>query len=254
MRSSLIGSLVANVRHNLNRKISRIRVFEVGRVYLRDPAMKDGDRDVAGVRQPTRIGAIACGPALDEQWGEGDRSVDFFDIKGDVEALLAPMHARFEPAVHPALHPGRAARVMLDGRPVGWVGELHPRWQRKYELPSAPVLFELDGAPVLELELPRYGEVSRFPPVIRDMAVVVAESAPAQALLDELERSCPAAVQNIRLFDVYRGKGIPEGQKSLAFRVVIQDTAKTLTDGEADAAMAQLTEVLAAKFGARLRA
>jgi len=254
MRSSLIGSLVANVKHNLNRKISRIRVFEIGRIYLRDPAMKDGDRDVAGVRQPTRIGAIACGPALDEQWGERDRAVDFFDIKGDLEALLAPMHARFEPAVHPALHPGRAARVMLGGRPVGWVGELHPRWQRKYELPSAPVLFELDAAPVLELELPRYGDVSRFPPVIRDLAVVVAESAPVQALLDELERSRPAGVQNIRLFDVYRGKGIPEGQKSLAFRVVIQDTAKTLTDGEADAAMAQLTQVLAAKFGARLRA
>src|SRR3990172_10776610 len=103
MRSSLIGSLVANVRHNLNRKISRIRVFEIGRVYLRDPAMKDGDRDVAGVRQPMRIGAIACGPALDEQWGVKDRGVDFFDIKGDVESLLAPARARFEP--HPTGHP-----------------------------------------------------------------------------------------------------------------------------------------------------
>jgi phenylalanyl-tRNA synthetase beta chain len=258
MRSSLVGSLVANVRHNLNRKISRIRVFEIGRVYLRDPAMRDGDRDVAGVRQPVRIGAIACGPALDEQWGVKDRGVDFFDIKGDVEALLAPARARFEravhPAAHPALHPGRAAHVMLGGRPIGWVGELHPRWQQKYELPSAPVLFELDAAPILALELPRYSEVSRFPPVIRDLAVVVAESAPAQALLDALERSRPAAVQEIRLFDVYRGKGIPAGLKSLAFRVVMQDTAKTLTDGEADAAMAQLTQVLAAKFGAKLRA
>ena len=143
---------------------------------------------------------------------------------------------------------------MLGGRPIGWVGELHPRWQQKYELPSAPVLFELDAAPILALELPRYSEVSRFPPVIRDLAVVVAESASAQALLDALERSRPAAVQGIRLFDVYRGKGIPAGLKSLAFRVVIQDTAKTLTDGDADAAMARLTQVLAAKFGAKLRA
>jgi phenylalanyl-tRNA synthetase beta chain len=258
MRSSLIGSLVANVRHNLNRKISPVRVFEIGRVFRRDPAARDGDRDVAGVRQPVRIGAIACGPALAEQWGVPDRGVDFFDIKGDLEALLAPAHARFEPAVHPlvhpALHPGRAARVILDGRPVGWVGELHPRWRQKYELPTAPVLFELDAAPILELELPRYREVSRFPPVIRDLAVLVADSAPAQALLDELDRSRPVTVQDIRLFDVYRGKGIPAGQKSLAFRVVMQDTAKTLTDGEADAAMAQLTQVLAAKFGARLRA
>ncbi|OFZ90611.1 MAG: phenylalanine--tRNA ligase subunit beta [Betaproteobacteria bacterium RBG_16_64_18] len=256
MRSSLIGSLVANLRHNLNRKIARIRVFEIGRVYLRDPATKDGDRDVAGVRQPVRVGAIACGPALDEQWGERARAVDFFDIKGDLEALLAPLRARFEPAVHPhpALHPGRAARVMLGGTPIGWVGELHPRWQQKYELSAAPVLFELDAAPILALELPRYSEVSRFPPVVRDLAVVVSESAPAQALLDELEASRPAVVQDIRLFDVYQGKGIPAGQKSLAFRVVMQDTAKTLTDGEADAAMAQLIRSLAAKFGARLRA
>ena len=254
MRSSLIGSLVANVRHNLNRKIAQVRVFEIGRAFVREPALKDGDLDVAGVRQPVRVGAIACGPALEEQWGVPDRAVDFFDVKGDVEALLAPRRARFESGAHPALHPGRAARVVLDGRPVGWVGELHPRWQRKYDLPSAPVLFELDAAPVLELELPRFSEVSKFPPVIRDLAVLVPDSVPAQALLDELTKSRPAAVQSIRLFDLYRGKGISAGQKSLAFRVVIQDTAKTLTDEEADAAMAQLTQVLAAKFGARLRA
>jgi len=254
MRSSLLGGLVANVRHNLNRKISRVRVFEIGRTYLRDPAMADGEHDVAGVCQPTRIGAIAYGTALEEQWGERARAVDFFDLKGDIEALLAPLHARFEAGLHPALHPGRSARVMLGGTPIGWVGELHPRWQQKYELPSAPVLFELDAASVLALDLPRYGEVSRFPPVIRDLAVLVPEAATAQALLDELERSPPAAVQAIRLFDEYRGKGIEKGLKSLAFRVVMQDTAKTLTDGEADAAMVQLTQVLAAKFGARLRA
>jgi len=254
MRSSLIGSLVANVGYNLNRKLSRVRVFEIGRVFLRDASAKDGDRDVAGVRQPVRIGAIAYGQALEEQWGVPERMVDFFDVKGDLEALLAPRRARFEPGVHPALHPGRAARVMLDGAPIGWVGELHPRWQQKYGLPAAPVLFELDAAPLLDLDLPRYGEVSRFPAVTRDLAVLVAESAPVQGLLDALAGDCPAAVQEIRLFDVYRGKGVPAGQKSLAFRVVMQDTAKTLTDGEADAAMARLTRVLAEKFGARLRA
>ena len=254
MRSSLIGSLVANVRHNLNRKVSRVRVFEVGRAYLRDASVKDGDRDVAGVRQPTRIAAIAYGPVLDEQWGVRERNVDFFDVKGDVEALLATQHVRFTPEVHPALHPGRAARVMLDGRPIGWVGELHPRWQQKYELPLVPVLFELDAEPLLRLELPRYREISRFPPVIRDLAVLVPDGVAAQTLLDELESARPAAVRDIRLFDVYRGTGIEGGLKSLAFRVVMQDTAKTLTDGEADAAMAELTRVLAAKFGAKLRA
>jgi phenylalanyl-tRNA synthetase beta chain len=254
MRSSLIGSLVANVGHNLNRKLSQVRVFEIGRVFLRDPAMKDGDRDVAGVRQPVRVGAIACGPALQEQWGVAERAVDFFDVKADLEALLHPRRACFEPGTHPALHPGRTARVTLEGAHIGWLGELHPRWAQKYGLPAAPVLFELDVAPVLELDLPRYSEVSRFPPVIRDLAVVVADSVAAQALLDELARARPAAVQEIRLFDVYRGKGIASGQKSLAFRVVMQDTAKTLTDEEADAAMAQLTRALATKFDARLRA
>lgn len=254
MRSSLIGSLVANVRYNLNRKISQVRVFEIGRVYLRDSSTRDGDLEVIGVRQPVRVGAIACGPAFDEQWGEPDRAVDFFDIKGDLELLLHPRRARFEPGSHPALHPGRTARVVMDGVQIGWVGELHPRWQRKYDLSIVPVLFEFDAAPMLELELPRFAGVSKFPPVIRDLAVLVSESVPAQALLDELTRSRPAAVQDIQLFDLYRGKGIPAGQKSLAFRVVIQDTAKTLTDDEADAAMAQLTQVLATRFGASLRA
>ena len=254
MRSSLIGSLVGNVRHNLNRKISRVRVFEVGRVYLGDPAMKDGDRDVAGVRQPTRIAAIAYGPVLDEQWGERERKTDFFDVKGDLEALLVPQQVRFTPGTHPALHPGRAARVLLDGTPIGWVGELHPRWQQKYELPLAPVLFEVDAEPLLRLDLPRYQEISRFPPVIRDLAVLVQDGVAAQALLDELEGSRPSTVRDIRLFDLYRGQGIEKGLKSLAFRVVMQDTAKTLTDEEADAAMARLTGVLAAKFGAKLRA
>ncbi len=254
MRSSLMGSLVANVRHNLNRKISRVRAFEIGRVFLRDPGVKDGDLEVAGVHQPTRIGAIAYGPALEEQWGMPERGVDFFDVKGDLETLLAPKHIRFEAAVHPALHPGRSARVMLAGRPIGWVGELHPRWQQKYELPSAPVLWELDAAPLLKLDLPQYVQASNFPPVIRDLAVLVAESVAVQALLDALMRARPAAIQDIQLFDVYRGKGITAGQKSLAFRVVIQDTAKTLRDEEADAIMARLTQVLATEFGARLRA
>jgi len=254
MRSTLIGSLVANVAYNLNRKLSRVRAFEIGRTFVRDPDVEDGNLDVAGVRQGIRIGAIAYGPALEEQWGVSARPVDFFDAKGDLEALLEPRRARFQPGSHPALHPGRAARVVLDGESIGWVGELHPRWQQKYELPTAPVLFELDAAPLMRCPLPEYAEVSKFPTVIRDLALVVPESVPVQALLDEFERVRSATVREIRLFDIYRGQGVGPGQKSLAFRVVMQDTAKTLTDGEADAAVARLTEVLVSKYGARLRA
>jgi phenylalanyl-tRNA synthetase beta chain len=254
MRTTLFGSLVANVAHNVARKAPRIRMFELGRVYLRDPSVREGAQDVAGIRQPARIGAIAYGAALEEQWGVPDkRAVDFYDVKADVETLLAPRVARYEAAPHPALHPGRSARVSLDGVPIGWVGELHPRWQQKYGFPLPAVLFELDVEALTRGKLPRYRETSKYPPVIRDRAMEFDESLPVSRILEEMERNRPPVVQEIRLFDSYRGKGVERGKKSLAFRVVMQDTARTLTDAEADAAMAQLTELLAAKFGAKLR-
>ncbi len=228
-------------------------MFELGRVYLRDPAAKEGDADVAGVRQPLRVGAIAYGPAVEEQWGIPARNIDFYDVKADVEALLAPRAARYESAPHPALHPGRSARVLLDGTSIGWVGELHPRWQQKYGLALPAALFELDLAALGRLDLPRYQEVSKFPPVIRDRSMEFDENLPVARILEEIRLNRPTVVQEIRLFDFYRGKGVERGKKSLAFRVVMQDTARTLTDAEADAAMAQLTELLAAKFGAKLR-
>ncbi len=257
MRSSLAGSLVANLRFNLARKIDRVRVFEVARCFSRrsgeeDP--RDPARALAGYHQPLRIGGLACGPAAAEQWGmKPTRHVDFYDVKGDVEALLAPREARFAPLAHPGLHPGRAASVRLGGTAIGWLGELHPRWQRKYDLPQAPVLFELDVAGLTAVDMPQYREISKFPPVIRDRSMEFDEGIPVSGILEELVRNRPPLVQNIRLFDFYRGKGVERGRKSLAFRVVMQDTARTLTDAEADAAMAQLTELLAAKFGAKLR-
>ena len=230
-----------------------MRAFEVGRAYQRDPAAQADGFAVAGVRQPMRVAGIACGPAADEQWGIASRAVDFFDVKGDVEALLAPLVAVFERADHPALHPGRSARVLLDGRSIGWLGELHPRWQEKYELPRPAVLFEIDAAPLTATGLPQVGEPSRFPPVVRDLAVVVAAGQPAQALLDVLVAHKPGFVHEIRLFDLYHGKGVPEGRKSLAFRIVMQDTERTLTDVEADLAITKMVELLARRFAATLR-
>jgi phenylalanyl-tRNA synthetase beta chain len=253
MRSTLIGSLVSNVCYNLRRKLPRVRVFELGRVFLRAPGAGEGDFEVAGVRQPMRLAAIAYGPALEEQWGVATRDVDFFDVKADAEALLAPRVARFESAPHPAFHPGRSARITLGGAEIGWVGEIHPRWQQKYGLPLPAALFELDLEALSGVDLPRYREVSKFPPVIRDFSMEFQESLTVAEILGESTRNCPSVVQEIRLFDVYRGKGVQAGKKSLAFRVVMQDTARTLTDADADAAMAQLTERLSAKFGAKLR-
>ena len=120
-----------------------------------------------------RIAAAAFGPATAGDWDSPERAVDFFDVKGDLEAVCAPLALRFEPGEHPALHPGRSARVRVGSEAVGWIGELHPRWLRKYELPQAPVLFELDADPLLTLPSPRPRVPSRFPPVVRDMALVV---------------------------------------------------------------------------------
>ena len=253
MRSSLIGGLVANVAYNLNRKLERVRAFEVGRAFVRDPAVVDGEADVAGIRQPVRLAAVAYGTAADEQWGIPSRGVDFFDVKNDLETLIAPRRARYAPVAHPALHPGRGARVIVDDGVIGWIGELHPKWQKKYGLPESLVCFEVDAEPLLRLPLPQYREVSRFPPVRRDLAVTVDEATPAQAILDGLLRAKPAIVHDIRVFDVYRGKGIEKGEKGLAFRVLLQDTQKTLTDAEVEAAVAGLRKVLEQEFGAKLR-
>ncbi len=253
MRTTLIGTLVANLQYNQARKLERIRVFEVGRVFIRDPQAPDGPLAVAGLRQPMRIGAAAYGPALDEQWGAQTRPVDFFDVKADVEALIAPLGARYESAEHPAFHPGRSARVLVDGQPAGWIGELHPRWQHKYELAWPAVLFELDAERLQSVPAPRFIAPSKYPPVVRDMAVVVDLAVPVQALLDAMEAKKAPIVASIRVFDLYQGTGIPAGTKSLAFRVVMQHTERTLTDAEADAARDALVGLLAREFSASLR-
>jgi phenylalanyl-tRNA synthetase beta chain len=258
MRTSLFGSLVANLRTNHARKMERIRVFEIGRVYLRDPAATDGPLSVAGLRQPVRVAGAAFGPALEEQWGGPARSVDFFDVKADLEAICAPRRLRFEAAAHPALHPGRSARVHVEGAAgyehAGWLGELHPRWQQKYELPQPAVLFEMEAESLADAPLPRPTQPSRFPPVVRDIALLVDAGLPAQALLDAVQGEKPAIVQEVRVFDLYQGQSLPSGKKSLAFRVVMQDTERTLTDGEADSARDALVALWGRRFGAKLRA
>lgn len=249
MRSTLIGGLVANVVTNLKRRQSRVRVFESGRCFFRDPA----GAPVTGFDQPAKLAGLAYGGALPEQWGNASRNVDFFDLKGEVELLLAPLAARFEKGDHPALHPGRNARVLVDGKPVGFVGELHPQWLQKYALPLAPVVFELDLAVLKRAKLPHYAEVSRQPPAIRDLAIVVDQRLELQPLIDGMAANRQTLIQDIRLFDVYTGKGIPAGKKSLAFRVVMQDTQRTLQDAEVDATMQKLVAYLEQTFAAQLR-
>ncbi|MDB5775424.1 MAG: Phenylalanyl-tRNA synthetase beta chain [Herbaspirillum sp.] len=259
MRSTLIGSLVANVRYNLNRKAARVRMFEIASIYLRDAAMQDGPLSVAGYREPKRAAAIAYGALVDEQWGQAGRNVDYFDIKGDLEALFAPAALRFEKITHPALHPGRSARVLLDGRDIGFIGELHPALQQKYDLPLAPVLFEIDAQSLQQRAVPAYVEISKFPPVTRDLALVLKQHVAAQDLLDVLlaeKRVNPmcAFLQAIVLFDEYHGKGLQDDEKSLAFRCTLQDTQNTLQDDAVDGAIKALIDAASGQLGAKLRA
>ncbi len=258
MRSTLIGGLLANVRYNLNRKAGRVRVFEVGAVFKREPGVVDGPLSVAGFDQPQRVGAIAYGPAVDEQWGVATRAVDFFDVKADLEALFAPRVVRFNKAEHAALHPGRCASVEVDGQAVGFIGELHPRWLQKYDLPQAPVLFEVDAAALQQRSVPRYSEISKFPGATRDLALVVKQDVPAQAVLDSLSAAAAShpngkILQAVVLFDEYRGKGLEADEKSLAFRFSLQDTQSTLQDDAVEAVMAAVAEAAKEKHSAKLR-
>ncbi|OXI48832.1 phenylalanine--tRNA ligase subunit beta [Burkholderia aenigmatica] len=261
MRTTLFGSLISVLRHNLNRRADRVRVFEAGRVFLTDASAKAGELTVEGYVQPKRVGALAYGPALEEQWGVATRAVDFFDVKGDLEALFAPAAARFVKAEHPALHPGRSARIEVDGRAVGWIGELHPRLMQKYELPHAPVMFEVDADALIARALPAPTDVSKFPPVRRDIAVVVDQAVEVQALFDEMKKALAEEacrfVQKVVLFDEFRAKsntsgGLAAHEKSLAFRVTLQDAAGTLQDEVVDQAIQTLVERMA-RAGARLR-
>ena len=249
MRSTLIGGLVSNVVTNRKRQTTRVRVFEIGRCFAHDAA----GQPVDGYHQPVRIAALAAGFAKPEQWGEANRNVDFFDVKADLEALLFPRVAEFERASHPALHPGRSASVKVDGKVVGFIGEVHPVWVQRYELGTAPVVFELDLDVLLQSVTPAYAELSRFPAVTRDLALVVDQQVASGALLAGLQAVAPAIVQRIELFDQYQGKGVEPNRKSLAFRVVMQETQRTLEDAEVDAAMNALTRHAEEALGAKLR-
>lgn len=257
MRSSLMGSLVAVLRHNLAHRAPRVRLFETGRVFLRDASATDGALEVAGLRQPRRVAGLAYGPVDGLQWGGKDRQVDFFDVKGDVEALLAPRRATFVAAEHPALHPGRSARVELDGQPIGWVGELHPRWRQGYELPQAPVLFELDLDALLQRPVPAAKTLPRHPAALRDLAVVVGEGVTHDALMAAVAAANDPIVQSARLFDVFKPAqptaDLAAGERSLALRIELQDESATLTDERIEQAMAAVTASLQTRVGARRR-
>lgn len=260
MRTTLWSGLLATLVHNANRKADRVRLFELGRAYLRAPGQPDGPLAVAGVAQPLRIAALAYGPAQEEQWASTSRPVDFFDLKGDLAAVHPEADLNFQPAEHPALHPGQSARI-LDGRgePIGWLGALHPRLAESFDLSKAVILCELDLEPLLQRPIPAPQPTSKYPPAIRDLAIIVPDHVLAGDLLRQIGsyarmQTTTACIRNVKLFDEYRGKGLENKEKSLAFRFWMQDTDRTLGEAEVDAAVAAVLQYLVTNHGARLRA
>jgi len=249
MRSTLFGGLVGVLAGNRKRQLDRVRVFEIGRCFR----FEAGAGPVDGFAQALKLGGLAAGPAAPEQWGIATRRIDFYDVKADLEQLIWPRRLEFVKATHPALHPGRCADIRVDGSVAGVVGELHPRWVQKYELGTAPVMFELDLPPLLRTPFPEYVEVSKYPAVVRDLALVLPETQALEPLLAALKTTAPAIVRDVALFDVYRGKGLGESEKSLAFRIVMQDTQRTLSDAEVEAVIAELLAVARRDFDATLR-
>ena len=258
MRSSLLGSLIGVLRLNLARKATRVRVFEAGRVFLRDASALDGEVSVAGVSQPMRVAGLAYGGVDALQWGAKERGVDFFDLKGDIEALFAPRELRFVAAEHPAMHPGRCARIELEGVAIGHAGELHPKWRQAYELPIAPQLFELDAAALTQRELPTLTPIQRQQSVWRDLSVVAGDSVTHEALL----RAVAAAkhqplIRSTRLFDIYKPTqpvgDMQAGERSLSLRLELLDDDAPLTDDRIDAVVADVLASLTQRLGVRLR-
>jgi phenylalanyl-tRNA synthetase beta chain len=248
MRVSLWPGLIEALRFNVRRQQERVRLFEVGTRF-----------EVTGgqLAEVQSIAGLVTGPVLPEQWGSEKRAADFYDLRSDVEALFA-LTGRSDAisylaAQHDCLRPGRAAAVMDGATRLGALGQLHPEIARKLEIREACWLFELAIDPSFRAEVPVFQEISRFPLIRRDLAVVVDES----VTLDDLRKSVNLAAKDLlrelHVFDVYRGKGVEPGRKSIALGLILQETSRTLTDGEADAVIAAVIERVKGDWKAGIR-
>ncbi len=249
MRTSLWPGLLQVLRHNLNRQQTRLRLFEIGRCF-------ESGRE--GLLQDKRIGALVYGSALPEQWGAPPRTADFHDLKSDVEALLdlAALRGRvrFEPRRdHPVLHPGQSATLMLGGVQIGQIGLLHPGLRTKLGLDNDVLLFEVVLLPILKPSVPKFSEISKFPSIRRDIAVVVDMHIPAQTVLDIAKTEAGDLLIDLQLFDEYRGKGIDSGRKSLALGLTLQDSSRTLKDSDVEGVIQRVVSALETRVGANLR-
>ena len=248
MRSTLWSGLVPAVAKNLNRQQSRVRLFESGLNFVKSDA---------GILQRKQLAGVITGPRNDEHWEGKAKPVDFFDIKGDVEALLAEATQctfSFEAVAHPALHPGQSAQISLEGKPVGWVGALHPRLEKAFGLNQTVFLFELDLAEVSEKALPAYQKLSKFPSIRRDIALIVDQSVSAATISSVINGASINELISHRIFDVYEGVGVEAKQKSVALGLIFQDFSRTLEDADINSHVEHIVQLLEKNTGAVLRA
>ena len=260
MRTSLWPGLVSNAVSNLNRQHERVRLFETGRIFWR-MGEKLLERDV--------IAGVVIGPAKPSQWGIKTREVDFYDVKSDVESLLSLTEKEnnfiFISLEHESMHPGQVAQIKYNGSELGWLGRLHPKIQRDAGSDRSIFLFELDLQLLLGGQVPQYRQISRFPAVRRDLALVVDEQVESGAIADAIRSTAGDALVNLELFDVYADlgadieaygsseSGIGVGQRSLAYRLTFQLEERTLTDAEVERFVSDALAELSAKYGAKLR-
>ncbi len=249
MRTSLWPGLLQAVRHNHNRQLDRIRLFEIGRRYLPDGPGRTIEEEM--------LAGVACGPVASKQWGMDKRSVDFFDVKADVEALLAATGRdyRFQPARHPALHPGQSAEILEaeTGMSIGLIGTFHPDLLAYIGLEDSVIGFELRVDALRAAIIPKFHEISRFPAVTRDIAVVVDTAVAAQEAMDCVKTAAGKLLVNLELFDDYRGEGIDSGRKSLALGLTFQDTSRTLNEEDVERVVGRVIEALRTRIGGQLR-
>ena len=247
MRTTLWCGLLKAALHNTRRQQNRVRFFETGLRFIN----KDGN-----MQQQKMLSGLTLGSAYSEQWGIATRKVDFFDVKADVQALfsLTGGDVQFIPAKHPALHPGQTAEILSQqGDKIGWLGMLHPTLEQQLGFDTQVFLFELDQDLLLNKQIPKFRPLSKYPSVRRDLALIVKEEVAVGEIINCIKACAEQTLQDIVVFDIYRGKGIEEGSKSVALSLIIQDFSQTLTDSEIDAIFSGLLETLTTKISAKLR-
>lgn len=251
MRLSLWSGLIGAAVYNQNRQQPRVRIFESGLRFVPDAAAENG------VRQEVMLAGLLTGNRSNEHWGQESKTVDFFDMKGDLEAVLELTgrldDVKFEACSNPALHPGQSAALVLDGEQIGFIGALHPELERKLDLNGRTMLFEVLWDKISQRTITSAQSISRFPANRRDIAIVVNESVSAQNIIDECRKVGGNQLVGVNLFDVYRGKGVNDGCKSLAISLTLQDTSRTLEEEEIANAVSGIVEALKVRFQASLR-